>query len=70
MSGRSKKVVRDAPSSASPARPALPAAHFDRNAAIPVTDLVYWSIRPETHALNGKTKRQASAHRVLLGTPR
>jgi hypothetical protein len=27
--------------SASPARTALPAAHFDRNATIPVTDLVH-----------------------------
>jgi len=32
---------RYAPSYASPARTALPAAHFDRNAAIPVTDLVH-----------------------------
>ena len=29
------------PPTASPARTALPAAHFDRNAAIPVTDLVH-----------------------------
>ena len=29
------------PLSASPARTALPAAHFDRNAAIPVTDWMH-----------------------------
>ena len=28
---------------ASPARTALPAAHFDRNATTPVTDLVHWA---------------------------
>ncbi len=32
---------RYAPSTASPARTALPAAHFDRNATTPVTDLVH-----------------------------
>ena len=32
---------RSAPSTASPARTALPAAHFDRNATTPVTDLVH-----------------------------
>jgi hypothetical protein len=32
---------RYASSNASPARTALPAAHFDRNATTPVTDLVH-----------------------------
>jgi hypothetical protein len=36
---------RYAPSTASPARTALPAAHFDRNATTPVTDLVHYYLK-------------------------
>ena len=35
------RIDPDMPSTASPARTALPAAHFDRNATTPVTDLVH-----------------------------
>ena len=44
---------------ASPARTALPAAHFDRNATTPVTDLVHlaggWLLLRLPCARNGRT---------------
>ena len=38
---RSVKMVRDAPSTASPARTALPTAHFERNDVIIICETVH-----------------------------
>ena len=56
---------RYAPSYASPARTALPAAHFDRNATTPVTDLVH-QIRDILNSATPDSVNSASCFSGLL----